>query len=119
MTKDQFIAWATSPKMQVAERAFLGSSGWGGIQLAKVLGVNPVQTGSIVEVIVQATPVLAALAWGLYAMLEAKIVEKAGAILAAKQAGSVEINANAPAKFQAVALDPSAPGVNPEPKATP
>ncbi len=112
MTKDQFIAWATSPKMQVAERAFLGSSGWGGIQLAKVFHINPVQTGSLVEVIVQATPVLAALAWGLYAMLEAKIVEKAGAILAAKQAGSVIIANDAPAKFQALAVDPAVPGVN-------
>ncbi len=33
MTKDEFVAFATSPKAQVAERAFLGSTGWGGIHI--------------------------------------------------------------------------------------
>ncbi len=114
MTKDDFIAFVTSPKAQVAERAFLGSTGWGGIHLMQWLGINPVQTGSLTEVIVQLTPVLAAMAWGLYAMLEAKIIARAGQILADKQAGTVMIAPTAEPKLQAVADDPNAPGVNKE-----
>ncbi len=67
----------------------------------------------------QLTPVLAALAWGLYTMLEAKIIAKAGEILAAKQAGSVIIKPTAPPTLQAMADDPNVKGVNPAPKDTP
>lgn len=118
MTRDQFIAWVSSPKFQVAERALLGSSGWLGIHIMQWLHLNPVQTGSLTEVIVQLTPALAAAGWGIYAALEAKIVARAGAILAAKQAGSVVIAPTAEPKLQAVANDPNSPGVNPAPKGT-
>ncbi len=111
---DQFIAFTTSPKFQVAERAFLGSSGWFGIHVMQWLGINPVQTGSLAEVLVQLTPALAAMAWGLYTMLEAKIIARAGQILADKQAGTVVIAPTAEPKLQAVADDPNAPGVNKE-----
>ena len=112
MTKDDFIKFVSSPKFAVAERAFLGSSGWFGIHVLQWLGVNPIQTNSVAEVLVQFTPAAAAAAWGIYNMLEAKIVARAGAILAAKQAGGVVIAPNAPAKLQALAIDPAVPGVN-------
>ncbi len=113
MTKEDFVAFFKSPKFQVAERAFLGASGWGGIHIMQWLGINPVQTGSLVEVLVQLTPAAAAGAWGVYNMLEAKIVARAGEILAKRKAGVVEISPNAPEKFMAVAASP-APGVVPE-----
>lgn len=118
MTKDDFVAFVTSPKAQAAERAFLGSSGWGGIHIMQWLHINPVQTGSLTEVIVQFTPAAAALAWGLYVQIEARIIARAGAILAAKQAGTIIIKPTAEPKLQAMADDPTVKGVNPAPKET-
>lgn len=51
--------------------------------------------------------------WKLFPHSDTKIVSGAGAILAAKQAGSVVIAPTAEPKLQALAADPNVKGVNP------
>ncbi len=114
MTKQDFVDFVSSPKAQVAERAFLSASGWGGLHLMQWLGINPVQTGSLTEVIVQLTPAAAGLAWGLYNMIETKIVARAGAILADRKAGAVVIAPTAPAALVDMSHDATVPGVVPK-----
>lgn len=104
MTKQEFIDAVSSPKAQGVIRAVLAGSGFIGVKLLK-WGFPSADLPVLADMAVYFIPMIAAAAWSIYDKLEARVVERAGEILAKREAGAIVLTAAAPPKLAKLAYD--------------